>query len=231
MPRVVCISDIHESLPEIPECDLLVIAGDITYGFKGDHASQQAFLVNEFREWAQRVPADEVVVIAGNHDQSVEAWGWPESVGSDRKLHYLQDSGLNVCGLNIWGTPWQPYFYNWAFNAPERGGEDFLKQKFDLIPPDTDILLCHGPPRGYGDRVGNPNVPDRSNQERVGSQSLVNALRRVKPRLMVCGHIHCDYGKWTLRDTDGSKLPTTIVNAALVNERYVLTKPPVVIDL
>lgn len=227
MPRVVCISDIHESLPEIPECDLLVISGDLCYRLKHDLAGQQRFLVNEFREWVQTVPADQVAVIAGNHDVSVEKWGWPPGIDCE----YLQDSGVRLCGLNVWGTPWQPYFFSWAFNAPEYGGEHFLAQRFSLIPPDTDIVLCHGPPRGYGDRVGNPNVADRSAQERVGSQALVSALRRVQPRLMVCGHIHEDYGTWTLHDTDGSKLPTTIVNATLVNERYELVNAPVVIDL
>jgi hypothetical protein len=37
---------------------------------------------------------------------------------------------------------------DWAFNAPVRDGESFLATKFDLIPPDTDIVVGHGPPHG-----------------------------------------------------------------------------------
>src|SRR5690348_7504930 len=45
----------------------------------------------------------------------------------------------------IWGTPWQPWFWDWAFNAPQRDGETFLASKFEAIPAGTDIVLAHGP--------------------------------------------------------------------------------------
>ena len=31
---------------------------------------------------------------------------------------YLQDSSVTICGLKIYGTPWQPEFCGWAFNLP-----------------------------------------------------------------------------------------------------------------
>ena len=102
------------------------------------------------------------MLVAGNHDQSIEAWGIPDGL----RCHYLQDAGLELFGLRIWGTPWQPWFYDWAFNAPRRDGEEFLASKFDAIPGDTDIVVAHGPPRGFGDRTsvraGTPtSVPRR----------------------------------------------------------------------
>jgi len=57
MTRIVCTADLHENLIEIPECDLLLIAGDISYAFKGDLAAKQAFLAGEFREWLAQIPA------------------------------------------------------------------------------------------------------------------------------------------------------------------------------
>ena len=39
------------------------------------------------------------------------------------------------------------------------------------------------------------------------------ALDRVRPRLMVCGHIHSAYGAYRLGDTD-------VVNASLVDDQY-----------
>ncbi len=95
------------------------------------------------------MPADEIVLVAGNHDQSIEAWGVPDGL----RCHYLQDEALELLGLKLWGTPWQPWFLDWAFNAPRQDGEAFLAGKFDAIPPDTDIVVGHGPPRGYGDRA------------------------------------------------------------------------------
>lgn len=223
--KVVAVSDLHENLPVVPECDLLTIAGDISYAFKGDLVAKQKFLVGPFKNWLEGVPAKEIVLVAGNHDQSIERWGFPPDVKLQvPRCHYLQDEGIELLGVKIWGTPWQPYFYDWAFNAPERNGEDFLAAKFSLIPDDTDIVVCHGPPFGYGDQVGNPHVEDRSGQPRVGSQSMTDALQRVQPPLMVCGHIHSGYGRYQLGDTE-------VVNAALVNNQYEPVNPLIEIDL
>ena len=61
-----------------------------------------------------------VVLVAGNHDQSIEAWGVPDGL----RCHYLQDAGIELSGLQIWGTPWQPWFYDWAFNGRYHLGGD-----------------------------------------------------------------------------------------------------------
>lgn len=220
---IACVSDLHENLIEIPECDILLIAGDITYGFYNDHVAQQKFLYTKFKNWAEQVPARHVVAIAGNHDQSVEAWGWPARDEWADNFHYLADEGVEIDGIKIWGTPWQPYFYNWAFNAPENNGETFLKEKFDLIPRDTDIVICHGPPYGYGDRVGDQR--DLS-AERVGSRALTAALHDINPRLMVCGHIHAGTGDYKLHGKQ-----TRIINAAVVNERYEVKRGPFMVNL
>jgi Icc-related predicted phosphoesterase len=130
---------------------------------------------------------------------------------------------VEIDGIKIWGTPWQPYFYNWAFNAPENNGERFLKEKFDLIPDDTDIVICHGPPYGYGDRVGDQRD---LRAERVGSRAMTARLRDVNPRLMVCGHIHAGTGDYKLHGKQ-----TRIINAAVVNERYKVKRGPFVFEL
>lgn len=229
MTRVVCVSDLHENWIDTPECDLLLIAGDLTFGFKGDYASQQKTIATDFFQWAMEQPAEKVVCIAGNHDQSVQAWGWPIVPEVGDKLIYLQDSGVDVCGKRIWGTPWQPWFYSWAFNAPKRNGERFLKSKFDLIPDDTDIVICHGPPWGHGDHendgmyshAGYGDTPKRS-----GSHAMHDALYRVEPELMVCGHIHQGYGEYSMTGID-----TKVVNAAVVNYEYKPVNEPVIVNL
>ena len=215
MTRIVCTADLHENLIEIPECDLLVIAGDISFAFKGDLVAKQAFLAGPFKEWLDQIPADEIVLVAGNHDQSIEASGVPDGL----RCHYLEDAGTELFGLKIWGTPWQPWFYGWAFNAPRHHGERFLASKFELIAPDTEILICHGPPRGYGDHTGRSH-----GQPHVGSTALTKTIEHIQPRLMVCGHIHSGYGRYRLGETE-------IVNAAYVDNDYRPANPVVEITL
>ena len=53
---------------------------------------------------------------------------------------------------------------------------------------------------------------------------MTATLERVRPRLMVCGHIHPGYGPYQLADTE-------IVNAALVDDRYRPVNPPVELTL
>ena len=146
--KIVAVSDIHGCLPDIPECDLLLIAGDITPA--DDHRLQRQFswLNVQFREWLLSVPARKIVGIAGNHDFIFQTN--PKSV-ADLPWVYLQDSGIDWEGVKIWGSPWQPVFHNWAFNA-----EDYKRQTaWSMIPDDTNILVLHGPPYGYGDFVDN----------------------------------------------------------------------------
>ena len=39
---------------------------------------------------------------------------------------YLQDSSVEIYGLKIYGTPWQPEFCGWAFNLPRGQVSTFL---------------------------------------------------------------------------------------------------------
>ena len=123
------------------------------------------------------VPADErkykhLICIAGNHEMTFDVKWYDTDPNAKRyhKLinpapnaqeikqivvnseywHYLEDSSKTLFGLKIYGAPWQPYFFNWAFQL-SRGKE--LNEKWKLIPKDTDILLTHGPPYCHGDKL------------------------------------------------------------------------------
>src|SRR6266699_514820 len=132
--KIVAVSDMHGFLPDIPECDLLLLAGDLTPVTDHSWAFQAQWLDREFRYWLKAQPARQIIGIAGNHDFIFEQM--PELVPQDLAWIYLQDSGTQWEGLNIWGTPWTPVFFDWAFNGqPER-----LKRQWSFIPDDTDIL-------------------------------------------------------------------------------------------
>lgn len=220
MPKLVCISDMHGHLPPLPEGDILVIAGDICPTISHAHSFQLQWLDYEFRIWLQSLSFKDVVLCWGNHD----------FIGQDRpdrveqlKLpcHILTDAGMEIQGLKFYGTPWQPVFFDWAFNLYEHD----LKEKWASIPTDTDVLVVHGPPHGYGD-LALP-VGERVNTENVGSPSLTERIKDVKPQLVVYGHIHRGYGVYQIPE-----LPKTILaNVSFVNEKYQPSNPPMCFDI
>jgi Icc-related predicted phosphoesterase len=201
---IVAISDTHgrhDSLA-LPPGDVLVHAGDLT-------TSGTLEDVVRFDGWLATLPHRHKIVIAGNHDFCFER----DAAACRRALAhaiYLQDEGVVVEGVRFYGSPWQPWFYDWAFNL-HRGEE--IRRKWDLIPNDTDVLITHGPPAGFGDLTAG-NV-------RAGCADLLDAVRRVQPALHVFGHIHEGYG---VVDDE----PTTFVNASICDLAYRPSNAPIV---
>ena len=204
--RLVAISDTHAMHGQIriPDGDLLLHAGDFT-----GHGTLEE--VEELNRFLATCPQRHKVLIAGNHDLCFER----DPRRARPLLHsciYLEDSGVELEGLKIWGSPWQPWFFDWAFNL-ERGS---LHEKWDMIPNDVDVLITHGPPMGYRD------LTNRGMQ--AGCEELLAALERVQPALHICGHIHEGYGVTRIGRT-------TCVNASVCTAGYAPTNPPVVLEL
>jgi Icc-related predicted phosphoesterase len=216
--KIAAISDLHGHLPppettEIQEADILLIAGDIC---PGGRAKQQFFwLETKFKRWLSRIEKP-VFGVAGNHDWPFDGNEYPSLKEEIRNLElpwtYLEDSGTEYEGFKIWGSPWQPPFFDWAFNLEE----SLLAEKFAKIPDDTDILITHGPPNGYGDIVRDGS--------HAGSRSLLHAIERVRPKLHVFGHIHPGRGSYFY---DGMRL----ANVTVVNEQYRMVHKPFVWEL
>jgi 3',5'-cyclic AMP phosphodiesterase CpdA len=188
--KIVAVSDLHGFLPAVPPCDLLLLGGDLCplRSHKDDY--QAAWLDTEFRAWLGGVPARKVVGVAGNHDWVFQRR--PDLVPRDLPWTYLQDQLVEWEGWRIYGSPWQPPFCGWAFNLDEAG----RRAKWALIPDNTDILVLHGPPRGYGD-----GVPERGGVRLSGCPHLLRRIQEVRPRLVIYGHIHEGRGVWRLGDT------------------------------
>lgn len=207
--KLVAASDLHGTLPDIPLCDLLLLAGDLCPVKNHGLAFQAAWLDTDFRRWLDRVPARKVVAVAGNHDFVFEQA--PHLVPADLPWTYLQDDGTIWEGLRIWGAPWQPRFFDWAFNLDEPD----LARKWAMIPDGTDLLVLHAPPLGYGD-----GVPQRGGQvRRTGSPSLLDRIRAVEPRLAVFGHIHEGRGQWAVGRT-------VLANVTILDRHYAPAHPP-----
>lgn len=213
MRKICMISDVHEQWMKlkIPSCDLLIVAGDITY--VGDYAK-----IQEFNNWAFKLQnkghVGDVLLIAGNHDLTAqrdpETW---KALLPD--VTYIEDEEVTRLGLRIYGSPWTPSFFkeSWVFNA-DRGEQ--IKQYWDKIPAGLDILITHGPAYGQGDLT--------PRGERVGCYDLREAILDKKPRVHVCGHIHHAAGISMLGNT-------VCVNAASCTEAYKATNMPIMIEL
>jgi Icc-related predicted phosphoesterase len=206
--KIVGVSDLHGILPVIPPCDLLLIGGDICPLEDHDVHFQAEWLDTAFRRWLMNVPARKIVGVAGNHDLIWERD--PDLVPNDLPWTYLQDSGCQWEGLNIWGSPWQPWFFDWAFNLYE----DQLQHKWALIPDHTDILVLHGPPYLYGDGAGRG-----SSVEHTGSRSLLERIEQIRPKVVIFGHIHEARGQWLLGTTK-------LANVSIVNSSYCAVHAP-----
>ncbi|MBP6002900.1 MAG: metallophosphatase domain-containing protein [Pyrinomonadaceae bacterium] len=213
--RVVCLSDTHNCNEQIavPDGDLLIHSGDATStGTVGEIA--------RFNTWFAALPHKTKIFVAGNHDWLFERDGQTARGLLDESIVYLQDSSVEIEGLKIYGSPWQPRFYDWAFNL-NRGHE--MAAKWELIPDDTNILITHGPPNGILDAV-----PRVWGDELTGCEELRQKVNGISGRgdlkLHVFGHIHCGYGKLEL---DG----VTFVNASTCDEAYDPTQMPIVVDI
>jgi Icc-related predicted phosphoesterase len=120
----------------------------------------------------------------------------------------------------VYGSPWQPEFFEWAFNLTEPQ----LEQKWALIPPHAQVLVLHGPPYGYGDLVP---AGARGPGHRAGSPSLLRRIEQVRPRLAVFGHIHEGRGRWVLE----GQPPVTLANVTVVDAHYRPAYPPMEFEL
>jgi len=212
--KIVALSDQHGYLPEgVPACDLLLLAGDVCPVTNHAFAFQAQWLDGDFRRWLGRQNARKIIGVAGNHDLIFEQA--PQFVPRDLPWTYLQDSGVEWEGLKIWGTPWQPWFFDWAFN----GTPEMLREKWALIPAGTDILVVHGPPRGYGD-----GIPQRDGTiRRTGCPHLLERIGQVQPRLVVFGHIHEGRGQWEIGKS-------VLANVTVLNEKYEPAYAPWIFD-
>ena len=207
--KITFISDTHTQHKkiELPGGDILIFSGD----FMG--SGYRVYEAQSFLKWFSEQPYKYKIFIAGNHDRYCEIN--PEIFETlvddyvEQNVIYLKDDLIEIEGLKIYGTPWQPYFCNWAFNIPE---SDRLISLYQNIPEDLDILITHCPPYNILDK----SHDYRNGEEPLGSKELeivLSELGKHRPKIHCFGHIHGDGGN-TL--TDG----TCYINASVCDENY-----------
>lgn len=207
--KFVTIADTHGQHAKLtlPPGDVLIHAGDCS--MKGEKEE-----IIDFLSWMEQQDFEHKILIAGNHDFYFEK-ETDENIRQilPQNITYLNDKMTIVNGINIWGSPITPWFFNWAFNR-HRG--EAIKKHWDLIPENTDILVTHGPVFRTLDLTGRG--------QHVGCKDLLITIQTVKPKVHICGHIHEAYGT-------AEKYGTQFINASVLNDGYELTNKPVEFEL
>ena len=205
--EITFISDTHgkhnQLTTDLPGGWMIIHAGDV---------SNRGLVteINEFTKWFSTLPYQHKIFIAGNHDFGFEQK--KEGIIIPDNVIYLEDSEVVIDGIKIYGSPWQPEFFDWAFNL--KRGEPLI-EKWNMIPMDTNILVTHGPAFGMLDNT--------IQGLRVGCEDLVRRVFDVNPKIHVCGHIHYGYGM-------KKSLDVNFINASSLGERYTYDNKPIVID-
>jgi len=152
--------------------DVVVGAGDFANTRQG---------VSICIEVLQRIKLPSVLV-AGNNESYEElvaaCAGWPSA-------HVLHGNGVEINGRPFFGIgggiPVTP-FGDWSWDFSEAEAEQLLRPC-----PVGAVLVSHSPPKGFVDE----SAPGRS----LGSTAVRDAVIRLEPRLVVCGHIHACAGQ------------------------------------
>jgi Icc-related predicted phosphoesterase len=140
---------------------------------------------------AIRIPA---VLVPGNNESYDELLAACANWASARVFH---GAGLEIEGVPFFGIgggiPVTP-FGSWSYDFSEAEAERLLRDC-----PVGAVLVSHSPPKGVADVTGSG--------QSLGSTAVRDAVKRLMPRLVVCGHIHASAGK---RVQVGN---TTVINA------------------
>ncbi|MEO0042003.1 MAG: hypothetical protein RL329_1451 [Bacteroidota bacterium] len=206
--KIVFISDTHgkhDNL-KLPAGDMLIHAGDVSA--KGTLQQMQLFL-----DWFEKQPFTYKIFIAGNHDFLAERDSHLFESMIPSNCIYLKNNGISIEGIQIWGSPITPWFYNWAFNV-HRGAA--IAPYWAQIPADTDILVTHGPPYGILDET--------VTGFKVGCEALAQKIQTLNLKIHVFGHIHEGYGVQKVGET-------TFINASVLDLNYKLSNLPVVLTV
>ena len=73
-------------------------------------------------------------------------------------------------------------FGAWSFDLTEAAAAELLERM-----PSGSVLVSHSPPKGLLDRD--------SRGRSLGSEAIRSAVEKLRPPLVVCGHIHASGGQ------------------------------------
>jgi Icc-related predicted phosphoesterase len=187
--RILAFSDLHTDLGQARRLAERSAEADVVLGV-GDFASVHSGLA-ETIEALRAIEAPAVLVPGNNETEEAlrEACAdWERAVvlhGEGAEIEGVQFFGL---GAGIPVTPWE-----WSFDLTEEAAAELLE-----ACPEGCVLAVHSPPRGH--------VDVSSAGRHLGSEAVLRAIERSRPRVALCGHIH---ESWGMQSRIG---PTPVIN-------------------
>lgn len=186
-------SDLHGYLPEINPCELVLICGDIVpLSAQGSSRYTSRWYERAFKTWAESLPCDKVIFIAGNHELHFPNHYeyYKKMFPNNSKVTYLYHEEYTYLGSDgkeyrIFGTPYCQEFGNWAFMLLDSE----LREKYSEIPENLDILLTHDQCYGYGDILLQKDCPWATG-EHIGNKPLTEAVLEKQPKYLFTAHLH-----------------------------------------
>lgn len=209
--KIYVISDTHtkhEFLRIPSDIDMIIHAGDFT---NSNNTHQNMIEASIFLNWYESLDVKYKLLCCGNHDVAVERSAIdPRNYG----ITYLQHESVVIEGIKFFGSPYTPSFGNWAFNK-KRGR---LKEVWDTIDDDTNVLITHGPSFGILDLCIDMDV-SKTAVKQVGCKSLLKRVKSLKKLTHhIFGHLHdeVNHNNYGMLQQDG----LTYINAAVYSHRH-----------
>ena len=169
--RIIYISDIHgkfDALSRLPKADLLIVGGDFT----------QFGCLDDFKVAASHVKAiaSDYLAVAGNLDVPEADAVLAQEGHLLEPSSTVQRGGFSFAGIS--GSNTSP------FNTPYEWNDDAMEKRLaHFMPGQLDVLVSHTPPFDCGADVIGSGIS-------VGSKAVRGLVERVKPMIVLCGHIH-----------------------------------------
>lgn len=88
--------------------------------------------------------------------------------------------------MTLYGSPWTPQYGVSAFQYRPDEAESHWETRFAAMERTPDVVVTHGPPKHH---------LDTRDFYRAGCPFLAGEVAKVRPRLMVFGHIHVGHGR------------------------------------
>lgn len=208
--KICAISDLHGHQIDIPKCNVLVIAGDVS-SILGNAFWFENYFINYYLA-KQKNNFDKCFITFGNHDDKIDI----SKIDLPENIEVLNGKSSKYKGLTFFGSPYCKYSPEIIESTLDLN-EDQLKDVFSNIPLDTDILITHSPPYGFGDTV-------KYQSYHLGSMSLMDRVRIVKPKVHLFGHIHT--GK-KYEKHNGTKF----YNVSVLDDNYEVAYKPTIINM
>lgn len=208
--KICAIADSHRQHRniKIPKCDIFIFAGDAEI--------DSLLALHDFNEWLGTIDVNITrIIIMGNHDTKAEHIGkdWCKQLFTNGI--YLENDGIEIAGLKIWGSPWTPLFMSWGYMYPRQSLE--AKKIWEQIPENLDILMTHGMPY---------QILDHSNYQNksVGCEVLQREVFKKRPKYYFGGHLHESHGHI---EKGGIKF----YNVSILDGEYKLVYKPTILEI